>query len=75
MADGGFDGMLTLRPTWEWDIAAGSLIAALAGATVTDRRGAALTFNSEGARADGCIAATPALHGDLLARLAPDKPV
>lgn len=72
VAEGGFDGMLTLRPTWEWDIAAGALIAALAGASVTDRRGDELTFNSQNARLDGCIAATPVLHGDLMARLRTD---
>ena len=38
--------MLTLRPAWEWDIAAGALIAAEAGARVTDRHGAALRFNA-----------------------------
>lgn len=30
-AEGRFDGMLTLRDAWEWDIAAGSLIAEQAG--------------------------------------------
>gem|GEM_PF-64546 len=35
VADGQFNGMLTLRPTWEWDIAAGTLIASEAGAAVS----------------------------------------
>ena len=39
-AEGRFDGMLTLRDAWEWDIAAGSLIAKRAGAVVTDAAGA-----------------------------------
>ena len=26
VAEGKFDGMITLRPTWEWDVAAGVLI-------------------------------------------------
>ena len=30
-----FDGMLTLRHTWEWDVAAGSLIISEAGGRVT----------------------------------------
>lgn len=57
VAEGRFDAMLTLRPAWEWDIAAGSLIAARAGARVTDRRGEALSFNTAGARSDGVVAA------------------
>ncbi len=68
-AEGRFDGMLTLRDAWEWDIAAGGLIAARAGATVTDRHGAALRFNSEAARAEGVLALPPALHAQTLARL------
>ena len=57
VAEGRFDAMLTLRPTWEWDIAAGTLIAERAGARVTDRKGNALTFNTPGAKADGVVAA------------------
>jgi myo-inositol-1(or 4)-monophosphatase len=45
-AEGRFDGMLTLRDAWEWDIAAGALIAERAGAVVTDMAGAALRFNT-----------------------------
>ncbi len=40
VAEGRFDAMLTLRDAWEWDIAAGALIASEAGATTTDRTGA-----------------------------------
>jgi myo-inositol-1(or 4)-monophosphatase len=68
-AEGRHDAMLTLRDAWDWDIAAGSLIAARAGCTVTDRHGAALRFNRPDPRAPGVIAAPPALHGQLLARL------
>ncbi|WP_135447718.1 3'(2'),5'-bisphosphate nucleotidase CysQ [Tabrizicola caldifontis] len=68
-AEGRFDGMLTLRPAWEWDIAAGSLIAERAGAVVTDARGAALRFNTASARADGVLALPPALHAEALRRL------
>jgi len=39
VAQGRFDAMMTLRPTWEWDIAAGAIIVAEAGGTVTNRRG------------------------------------
>jgi myo-inositol-1(or 4)-monophosphatase len=68
-AEGRFDGMLTLREAWEWDIAAGSLIAARAGAVVTDQRGAALRFNTASARADGVLALPPAPHAEVLRRL------
>lgn len=70
VAEGAFDAMLTLRPTWEWDVAAGSLIAERAGALVTDRAGRRLRFNNNSdPRVGGCVAATPAVHGDLLAAL------
>jgi len=71
VAEGRFDAMLTLGDAWEWDIAAGALIAAEAGAEVTDRHGAPLTFNAAGARAPGVLTAAPALHAALLSRLAP----
>ena len=68
-AEGRFDGMLTLRDAWEWDIAAGALIAERAGAVVTDQIGAALTFNSPGAQAKGVLALPPGPHAEALARL------
>jgi myo-inositol-1(or 4)-monophosphatase len=73
-AEGRHDGMLTLAPTWEWDIAAGALIAARAGAVVTDRHGAALRFNSAGARADGVVVASAGVHAGLMARLGAAPP-
>jgi myo-inositol-1(or 4)-monophosphatase len=69
VAAGEFDGMLAFRPSWEWDIAAGHLIAARAGATVTDARGRPITYNSDTARAGGIIAAAPGLHAELMRRL------
>ncbi|MEO0824018.1 MAG: inositol monophosphatase family protein [Pseudomonadota bacterium] len=44
-ASGRFDAMLTLRDTWEWDVAAGCLIASEAGLTVSDAAGGAPLFN------------------------------
>jgi myo-inositol-1(or 4)-monophosphatase len=70
VAEGRFDAALTLRPSWEWDIAAGDLIARRAGAEVSDRRGAALRFNRPDPRADGVLVAGPALWRDLHGRLA-----
>lgn len=68
-AEGRFDGMLTLRNAWEWDIAAGSLIAAKAGAVVSDRKGEALHFNTPGAMAEGVLALPPAAHAEAVRRL------
>jgi myo-inositol-1(or 4)-monophosphatase len=69
VAEGRHDGMLTLRDAWEWDIAAGSLIAERAGARVTDRQGAALRFNADPPLAPGVLAAVPGVHRGLMARL------
>ena len=71
VAEGRFDCMLTFRRAWEWDIAAGTLIAAEAGALVTDGRGAGMRFNSPGAQQDGVIAAPHALHRRILAHRLP----
>ncbi len=71
VAQGRFDGMLTLRPSWEWDIAAGELILREAGALCTDRHGGALRFNNPHPKVDGVIAAGAVLHRDLLAALDP----
>lgn len=69
VAQGRFDGMLSFRQAWEWDIAAGSLIASRAGARVSDRHGQTIRFNQPQARTQGLIAANPALHRALCARL------
>lgn len=69
VAEGRFDGMLTLRDTWEWDVAAGTLIAEEAGARITDRLGAALGFNAARPAVPGVIAAPGPLHADLMSRL------
>ena len=69
VAEGRHDGMLTLRDAWEWDIAAGALIAARAGATVTDRQNRPLIFNTQDAKRPGVLAAAPGLHAGLMSRL------
>lgn len=68
-AEGRYDGMITFRDTWEWDIAAGSLICECAGGRVTDRTGAPLEFNTPRAMTAGVIATNPALHQAILQRL------
>ena len=56
VADGRFDAAISPSPKREWDIAAGALIAAEAGAAVTDAQGAALHFNTPDALAPGLVA-------------------
>lgn len=70
VAEGRFDAMMMLRPTWEWDIAAGALIAARAGAVVSDGTGARLRFNRGQPQSAGIIAAPAGLHAALMGRLA-----
>lgn len=69
VAEGRYDGMLTLRDTWEWDVAAGDLIAREAGAAVTDRCGRGIGYNAALPRARGILAAPGPVHADLLAAL------
>ncbi|MEM6758055.1 MAG: 3'(2'),5'-bisphosphate nucleotidase CysQ [Pseudomonadota bacterium] len=69
VGQGAFEGMVTLRRSWEWDIAAGALIIAEAGGVVSDRHGAPLRFNSREAHLPGVVAAEPALHARLIAGL------
>ena len=70
VGEGRFDAMLTFRPAWEWDIAAGTLIAEEAGARVTDRHGQTLRFNSPARQTAGVIAGGPAIHAAISAELA-----
>ena len=87
VAQGRFDGMLTLRPSWEWDIAAGDLILREAGAVCTDRAGAVLRFNRGYSALDavirfnnpvpkvnGVIAAGAQIHRMIRDALAPEDP-
>ncbi|WP_425098779.1 3'(2'),5'-bisphosphate nucleotidase CysQ [Tropicibacter sp. S64] len=69
VAEGRYDAMVTFRPTWEWDIASGTLILTESGARVTDRHGAPLRFNNPVPQTNGVLAANPALHALLLDRL------
>lgn len=67
IAEGSFDGMISTRDAWEWDIAAGSLIAARAGATVSDRHGQPLRFNSAEGKTAGIFTAPGAVHHEIMA--------
>lgn len=74
VAQGRFDSMITLRPSWEWDIAAGAVIAAEAGAVITDQRGAPLRFNNPHPQVPGVLVAGASLHAQLATRLEPAHP-
>lgn len=71
VAEGRYDAALSFREIWEWDLAAGDLIARRAGVTVSDRLGQGVRFNTTGARARGLVAAEPSLHGEVMGRLLP----
>ncbi|MGY3438158.1 MULTISPECIES: inositol monophosphatase family protein [unclassified Marinovum] len=70
IAQGRYDAMLTLRPTWHWDIAAGALIAEEAGAWATGADGSPLVFNTEVPQSSGTLTANPTLHTAIRAALA-----
>ena len=69
VASGEFDGMLTLRPTWEWDVAAGCLIVSEAGGLATDRTGVDAVFNSAGGQLNGIVASNSDIHFGLMGGL------
>ncbi|WP_170774832.1 inositol monophosphatase family protein [Ruegeria lacuscaerulensis] len=73
VAQGRFDGMLTLRPSWEWDIAAGDLIIREAGGVCSDRMGGPLRFNNPHPRLNGVVAAGAALHSRITNMLEPES--
>ena len=64
------DLVATLRWGSEWDIAAAVLIAAEAGAAVSDSLGAGLRFNKPDPRAFGVMASVPGIHAAAVERLA-----
>lgn len=68
VAEGRFDAMLTLRPTWEWDVAAGTLIVTQAGGTVTDQSGQPPVFNNLHPQIGGLVAAG-GVHDQIISAL------
>ncbi|MEM9715612.1 MAG: 3'(2'),5'-bisphosphate nucleotidase CysQ [Pseudomonadota bacterium] len=69
VAEGRFDAAAALRPTWEWDMAAGDLIMHEAGGLCTTRTGAIAQYNSKSACQDGLVIANPDLHKQLMIHL------
>ncbi|MEP4039342.1 3'(2'),5'-bisphosphate nucleotidase CysQ [Pseudophaeobacter sp.] len=74
VADGGYSAMLTLRRSWEWDIAAGDLLLREAGGLISDRLNKPLLFNNRVPLLDGVVAATPKTHLELFQSLDPKGP-
>ena len=70
VADDRADLIATLRWGYEWDIAAATLIAREAGASVTDAFGQPLTYNKRDPRAFGVLVTSPAIHQAAVERLA-----
>jgi myo-inositol-1(or 4)-monophosphatase len=71
IAGGRFDGLVSLRASHDWDIAAAQLLVEEAGGLVTDAAGRAIVLNQATPRHSGLAAAGPkGLHEALLERLA-----
>lgn len=64
------DLVATLRWGYEWDLAAAALIAREAGAAISDALGGKLNYNKPDPRVFGVAVSAPAIHADLIARLA-----
>ncbi|MGR3435939.1 MAG: 3'(2'),5'-bisphosphate nucleotidase CysQ [Shimia sp.] len=67
VAEGRMGAMLTLRPTWEWDVAAGTLLVGEAGGAVVTGTGARPAFDAPDPRLPGLIAGPVATVEALLA--------
>ncbi|WP_417262308.1 3'(2'),5'-bisphosphate nucleotidase CysQ [Celeribacter sp.] len=69
VAQGRYDAMFSFRDTWEWDVAAGTLILTEAGGQVTDLAGQTPVFNQPRPQLGGLVAGCPNLADGILARL------
>lgn len=68
VAAGAFDAAIALTPKWDWDVAAGNLIAEEAGAVVSDHHGRPWRFNRPDPRQASLVCAAPALHPQIVRR-------
>jgi myo-inositol-1(or 4)-monophosphatase len=71
VAAGAYDAAVALSSKHEWDLAAGALIAAEAGAVVCDHQGEPLSFNGPTAACPSLVCCAPALAPLILARTRP----
>ncbi|WP_374274282.1 3'(2'),5'-bisphosphate nucleotidase CysQ [Brevundimonas sp.] len=68
VASGAFDATLALTPKWDWDIAAGALVATEAGALVTDHHGRPWAFNRADPRQPSIVCAAAGVHPLIVQR-------
>lgn len=69
VAAGEFDGAITMAETHDWDLAAADIIIREAGGVITSLEGAAPQYNCPAVIQPSVLAAGPALHAALRARL------
>ena len=67
VAAGAFDAAWGPTPKWDWDVAAGAVIAQEAGAVVSDHLGRPYRFNKPEPRQPGLLCAAPGVHAQLVA--------
>jgi len=70
VADGSFDATVSLSAKRDWDLAAADIILREAGGRITGRDGSPLVYNRPEAKQATMVAAGPALHAEIIARLA-----
>ena len=63
-----FDAALALTPKWDWDVAAGWLIATEAGARVSDHHGRPWAFNRPDPRQASLVCAAPVIQPMIVRR-------
>ena len=68
VASGAFDAALALTPKWDWDVAAGWLIATEAGARVSDHHGRPWAFNRPDPRQASLVCAAPLIQPMIVQR-------
>lgn len=71
VASGEFDAAVGVSRKWDWDVAAGALIATEAGALCTDHKGRSYVFNKPEPWQPSLVCAAPALHPLIIERTAP----
>ncbi len=71
VAEGRFDAMLTLRPAWEWDVAAGDLIVREAGGAVSTTAGGPTRYNNRLPKLAGMVAGPAKLVENISKALQP----
>ena len=71
VANGRFDAMLTLRPAWEWDVAAGDLIVREAGGAVSTTGGLPTRYNNHLPKLAGMVAGPADLAANIIGALQP----